>query len=143
MTDRVRRPKHYEDFMAELKDSGSFDTLKDALVFAACLGLSRNQKVSFKDSAEPIPIQYFRAEFDKMIINTIAIRDTGDPMVMADARSDESIKIFEEYACGGLEVMNNLIAGSQFSVEEALIDLVMSTQKSGKILDEITSLGSM
>ncbi len=141
MADRVRRPKKYEDFMAELKDSGAFETLKDILVFAACLGLRRNQRASFKEAAESINLQTFGAEFDKMVFNTIAIKETGDPFVMANNRSDESVLIFEEYACGGLEVMSNEISGAHTDKEEVLIGLVMAEQTQGKILDEITGLG--
>lgn len=141
MADRVRRPKKYDEFMSELKNRGSFETLKDILVFAACLGISKSKRESFKDAAEPINLQTFGAEFDRMVINSIAIKETGDPMVMAKSRSDESILIFEEYACGGLGIMQNQISGSDhFSTEEALVDLVMSYQEPGKILDEISAL---
>ena len=54
---RVKRPKQYAELMDELKKSETFETLKDVLVFAACLGLSKKRKanpVDAKDSAEPI-----------------------------------------------------------------------------------------
>ena len=143
MADRVRRPKKFEEFMTELKDRGAFETLKDILVFAACLGQRRGQRTSFKESAEPINLQTFGAEFDKMVFNTIAIKETEDPFVMASNRTDESVLIFEEYACGGLEIMRNEISGTHTDMEEVLIGLVMAEQTQGKILDEITALGDV
>ena len=143
MVDRVRRPKEFEEFMAELRDSGAFETLKDILVFAACLGLSRNERASFKDTAEPINLQTFGAEFDKMVINTIAIKASGDPLIMANSRVDDSVRIFEEYACGGLGIMRNQVSGAYTDKVEALVDLVMAGQKGGKVLDEITALGEI
>jgi dnd system-associated protein 4 len=73
-------------------------------------------------------------------MNAIAIADTEDPFVMAKAREDEKIKIFEEYACGGLEILENLLGQAQLSWNEALAALVMDEEKSGGILDIITGL---
>ena len=141
MADRVRRPMRFDDLLVELtRDTGIFKTYKDALVFAACLGYSRGKRVAFEKSSEPINVQIFSGKFDQMVINTVAIAELTDPYVMASDRQDERLKIFEEYACGGLEIMENEIGHGGLSMDEGLINLILQAEDGGRILDEITDL---
>ena len=144
---RVKRPKQHSGLMDELvKNTGTFDTLKDLLVFAACLGLSKGRKTNpleAKDSAEPIELQRFSAEYDKMVINTIAIKDSGDPYIMGDEKTQERIAIFEQYAAGGLEIIHNRLASKHMEPDEVLVDLVMNEQGDSNVLNEITALADL
>ncbi|MBR1285379.1 DNA phosphorothioation-associated protein 4 [Bradyrhizobium sp. AUGA SZCCT0177] len=141
MADRVRRPQRFDDFLSELtKGREVFQTYKDALVFAACLGFKRGRKVQFDKTGEPINLHTFSGQFDAAVMNAIAIADVGDPFVMANNREEEKIRIFEEYACGGLEIMEGLLGQAQLSRHEALSALIMDEEKSGGILDIITGL---
>jgi dnd system-associated protein 4 len=140
MADRVRRPKNYEELMAQMKDTGAFETLKDVLIYSACFGLQKKVREEFKESAEPINLQIFSGDFDKMVINTVAIRDTGDPTIMANERSDDRILIFEEYACGGLSVINNHLQGSTGDMVETLTELILKSEVNTNVLDEIIEL---
>ena len=144
----MRKPKKYDDLLAKmvkLEDQKSvFPTYKDALIFAACLGLRRQKRVCFEKSSEPINSQIFSSNFDQMVIDVIAITaEDGDPMIMANERSDVRTKIFEEYACGGLEIIDNEIYQSSLSFEGGLIKLVLDEQKDENILDEITNLADI
>lgn len=141
MADRVRRPQQFENFLTDLtKGKEVFHTYKDALVFAACLGFKRGRKVPFDKTSEPINLQIFSGQYDAAVMNAVAIAELSDPFVMAKNREDEKIKIFEEYACGGLEILENLLGQAQLSWHEALVALVMDEEKSGGILDIITGL---
>jgi len=141
---RVKRPYQYEKLMDQLKDAGPFETLKDVMVFAACLGLSKNRKNCFKKTSEPIALSIFSGDYDKMVINTIAIKDTNDPFIMGNDRINERIEIFEEYACGGLEIIDNSLKSSKhLSINETLIDMVLAEQGDSNILDEITALADI
>jgi dnd system-associated protein 4 len=143
MADRVRRPEKFKDFLTEItQEKEVFRYYKDALVFAACLGYSRGKRVPFEKTSEPIHLTVFSGNFDEMVMNTIAIAELDDPYVMARNREDEKIKIFEEYACGGLEIMENELGQGNLSIDEGLINMVMGEEESDRILDEITDLGN-
>lgn len=144
MAERVRRPERFKDFLTEItQEKAVFQTYKDAMVFAACLGYSRGKRVSFEKTSEPINLQVFSGKFDEMVMNTIAIAELDDPYVMARNREVEKIKIFEEYACGGLEIMENEVAQGNLAIDEGLISLIMGEEESDQILDEITDLGRL
>ena len=144
MADRVRRPHQYDEFLTELtKEKEVFKTYKDALVFAACLGFSRDKRISFDKSSEPINIQVFSGTFDQMIMNTLAIGELDDPYVMSNGREDEKICIFEEYACGGLEILQDEIGQGQIALDEGILTMIMQEEESEGILDEITDLGKI
>ena len=68
MTD-VRRPKEYEQMLYDLCQSEGkiFNSYKEAMVFAACLGYSKNEKTEFSKSSEPIGMHIFHAEFDEAV----------------------------------------------------------------------------
>lgn len=145
MADRVRRPKQYDELLRLLKEQTNiFPTLKDAIVFAACLGLSRDKRVSFDKTSEPINMQTFGDEFDQMTIDVIGIlASDDDPMIMATERSDERVRIFEEYACGGLEIINHEVVQGGADLEDGLVRLVLEEQKDDSILSEITDLSEV
>jgi len=144
MADRVRRPERFKDFLTEITQEKSvFRTYKDAMVFAACLGYSRGKRVPFDKTSEPINLQVFSGKFDEMVMNTIAIAELDDPFVMARNKEDEKIRIFEEYACGGLEIMENEVAQGKLAIDEGLISMIMGEEESDRILDEITELGRL
>ena len=79
-------------------------------------------------------------KYDDLLAKTA---EDGDPMIMANERSDVRTKIFEEYACGGLEIIDNEIYQSSLSFEGGLIKLVLDEQKDENILDEITNLADI
>jgi dnd system-associated protein 4 len=143
MAERVRRPQQFENFLTELtKEKGIFHTYKDALVFAACLGRKRGRRIEFNRTSEPINLQIFGGQYDAAVMNAVAIADAGDPFVMAKNREEEKIKIFEEYACGGLEILENLLGQADLSWNEAVVALVMDEEKSEGILDIISGLAN-
>ncbi|PNU18660.1 DNA phosphorothioation-associated protein 4 [Geothermobacter hydrogeniphilus] len=141
MADRVRRPVEFDKMLNELRDEGIFKTYKDALVFAACLGKNRGKRVAFEKSGEPINLQIFSAEFDQMVLNCIAISENSEPEIMGKDREDEKVRIFEEYACGGLEILKNEFWDSRLGWESGLVNLILREEKEDKILTDITMLG--
>jgi dnd system-associated protein 4 len=138
MADRIRRPQQYDALLTDLR--GVFDSYKDALVFSACLGFKRKLRVPFDKTSEPIHMATFSGQYDQAVMNAIAIKETSDPFVMANTREDEKVRIFEEYACGGLSILQNVLAGKEHLRLEALLNLVMGEEKKDNILDEITQL---
>lgn len=126
MKGAVRRPiqfeKMLEDFIKDKKDK-IFETYKDAIVFAACLGFEKNERQSFQQSSEPIKIHIFKDQ-DIAVINAIALAETGDPKVMSESE-EKKLEIFEEYACGGLEILKNKVYEGSGSQQDNLISLII------------------
>lgn len=143
MADRVRRPAEHEEMLTGLRDRGVFKTYKDALVFAACLGFKRGRRVAFTKSSEPIDLQVFRGEFDETVLNGLAVAESGEPSAMKRDAEDERIRVFEEYACGGLEIMRHEVHAFGHEWEDSLIRLIMQEQGTQKILMDITGLSDL
>jgi dnd system-associated protein 4 len=141
MPNDVRRPKQYEEMLKKLcqGERRIFATFKEALVFSACLGFQEGRRVAFDKSSEPVAIEIFHAEFDEAIIRCIGLVETGDPTIMGVARHGECVRIFEEYACGGLEILEAEVYQAPGEWEQHLLALVAKQNKSdNSVLDDIT-----
>ena len=143
MTDRVRRPKEFEEFMSELRDDEKnkvFDSYKNCILFCAalCAKQGKNFKESFNESAEPIMLAIFHGEYDKAFINALAIFDTDDAMVISPDREEERIKILEQYACGGLRILQGELF-KDISAEKQIIALLKRDILPENIINDITN----
>lgn len=139
----VKRPKEFERLMSDLcqSDDRVFNSYKDLLVFAACLGASRNRRKKISKSAEPVGMHIFRGEFDLAVFHILALNSELDPTVMSDESTDLRIKTFEEYAFGGLEIIESEVMNAPQNWDlsiEALMRSCLETK--GSLLDDITSL---
>jgi len=143
MANDVRRPKQYEEMLKALcqEDNKVFNTYKDALVFAACLGYQQSKKVEFDKTSEPVGLHIFKGEYDFPIMNCIGLVVTKDPNIMGDNQEDEKIRIFEEYACGGLEIIENRVYKAAGSWEQLIVELVVANDKKPEsLIDDITNV---
>lgn len=99
----VQLDKH-PTFQAWGKDDATspLPTLKDAFVFAACVGWSRERRVPL---AKRQHVGFWRTfdSRDQTLLHAIAIAETGDPGVVGD--QGEVIRIAEEYANGGIDFL--------------------------------------
>lgn len=123
---RVRRPRPHDEFLNLLKDreQGVFSTLKSALVFAAAVGFKEKQRVSFTDSGEPIAFTLFNEHKDQPFIYSLALTEYGDSSYLRDDKFLEVIRVFEEYAAGGLDFLDGFLDKSciKESIERYLND---------------------
>ena len=101
---RVRRPQEHEVLIQSLRDEGGFPTIRDALLFAAGLGIHSQRRKSFEAANEPIRYEtVVDPPYAGAFINMIAAVECQDDAEILDLeRLDERIVIFEEYANGGL-----------------------------------------
>lgn len=109
---RIRRPHEYEGLMIELQEDAGFSTFRDILLFAAAAGFRFQRRVAFTSTAgDPIRYETLTGPaFSEALINMIAANVvTEDPEVMDDARIEERVNIFEEYANGGLEYIQEQV----------------------------------
>lgn len=145
MVDRVRKPAKHTDTLNYLKDGvGVFATFKDAMVFAAALGFSRKKSVAFDKSSEPIPLSVFRGEYDEAFMNVLALFEHQDSSYLEPEgdKFDAKIKLFEEYACGGLDIIKSTIIDPGMDAQSAIISLIFDEQAEHTIIDDITALGA-
>ncbi|QDN93544.1 DNA phosphorothioation-associated protein 4 [Streptomyces sp. RLB3-6] len=107
-TDRFRRPAQHEDLLNELQGKeGPFRNLVEAMMFAAALGQRKNRREEFDKTGEPIRLALMdgRQYGDVLIDMLAAVKVQDDPKILADDRLDERVRIFEEYANGGLSYL--------------------------------------
>lgn len=97
--------------MMELRDEAAFATFRDILLFAASVGAQVKRRVQFSASGEPIRYETLKEPmFAETLINMIAANEPpSDPEIMDGARIGERLRIFEEYANGGLEYIQEQI----------------------------------
>lgn len=103
---RARRPHEHATLMGELQSEAGFPTYRDILLFAAAVGFRQSRRVPFtKTSGDSIRLDVLTAPaFSDTLINMIAANVVADdPEIMDDKRVEDRVTIFEEYANGGLE----------------------------------------
>ena len=92
-----------------------FDTYVELLCFAACLGYARNASVPFESSAEAVPWHVFENRGKDSVVNLVAAVASEDFTIVGPDRFDDKLKVFEQYANGGLEILSQLIDKSSSS----------------------------
>lgn len=118
MERRIAPPRDFEDLLDRLTDAGLFDTKQKALIFAAGLGYHRKKRTPIERRGVAIRFDVFANELDDGYVNALAVAEGQDLKLLAPERSDEKIRIFEEYAHTGLAEMKRrlLQPGSELEV---------------------------
>lgn len=141
MSNDVRRPKQFEEMLKKLcqDENRIFATYKEAMVFAACLGFQEGRRVAFDKTSEPIRLDIFRGDYDETILRCIGLVETRDPNIMGAARQEECLRIFEEYACGGLEILEAEVYHAPGEWDQHLLRLVVKQARTdNSVLEDIT-----
>ncbi|MEU3551653.1 MULTISPECIES: hypothetical protein [Streptomyces] len=124
---RARRPQQHEALMIELRDEAGFPTYRDILLFAAALGFRHDRHAALTaPHSDRIRYEVLTAPaFSEALINMIATNViTGDPEIMDAARLEQRIHIFETYANGGLDYIQEQINIRHQPAARVVIDLV-------------------
>jgi dnd system-associated protein 4 len=97
--------------MIELRSEAAFVTFRDILLFAAAVGANVNRRVPFTASGEPIRLETLTEPiFSETLINMISANELADdPEILDGSRTGERFRIFEEYANGGLEYIQEQV----------------------------------
>lgn len=115
--------------------SGAFQTYADVIVFAAALGVKRKKRIPIEEVSrkepEPIPQEHFISRGYEGVINILAFTAVQDIDVLKkdEITEEERIKIFEEYANAGLQILKDNLKGSVSYLEHIL--LFLSLEKAG------------
>ncbi|MFF3412948.1 DNA phosphorothioation-associated protein 4 [Streptomyces sp. NPDC002742] len=113
--DRFRRPAAHEDLISALAGKeGPFNAMVDVLMFAAVLGRNKGKRDSFDKPGEPIRLALIEGrQYGDVLVDMIAVaEEPDDPKILADERQPDRVKIFEEYANGGLNYIQGEINAS-------------------------------
>lgn len=107
---RIKPPAEYEVLMNNLTPPGEiaiFRTKQEVMTFAAALGQYKNRKESIEKYAEPIRLDIFQKRRHDSIIDLLAIADSEELEIIdtKDEMIDQKINLFQEYAAGGLAVL--------------------------------------
>ena len=120
---RIRVAKDKAELVKALVDfngaRGPFQTYADAIVFAAALGAKYKKRSPLKiiSNSEPAPIslEIFISRGYEPVIKLIAIAESEDPKILSAYEPDAEerrVQIFEEYANGGLEKLQDELRGA-------------------------------
>ncbi len=133
-TGRIRVAKDKAELVKDLTSSdggtGPFNTFADVIVFAAALGAKHKRRVALgeisKREPSPIRIEYFASMGNDILIKLLAINETKDIKTLSlneEEYERQRNHIFEEYANGGLEILQNELRGSVDYSERILLFL--------------------
>jgi dnd system-associated protein 4 len=119
-----------KSLIASTENTSPFQTYADVILFAAVLGADRKQRITLgeisKKEPGPISIEIFIARSYDPVMKLIAIAATENINVISPDRSDveqQRIQIFEEYANGGLEILDRELCGAVDYTERILLML--------------------
>jgi dnd system-associated protein 4 len=112
--------------LLELRNAAAFATFRDILLFAAAVGAHVGRRVPFTNSGEPIRYETLKEPmFSETLINMIAANEIADdPEIMDSSRIGERLRIFEDYANGGLEYIQEQVNTRHEPAEVVVISLV-------------------
>jgi dnd system-associated protein 4 len=129
---RVARDKAelVKSLMAAPDNNSPFQTYADIVLFAAVLGCDRQNRLPLgeisKKEPGPISLEIFIARGYDPTIKLIAIAATDNINAISPDRGDfeqQRINIFEEYANGGLEILQQELCGTVDYTEKILLML--------------------
>lgn len=137
---RIKVAKDKAELVQKLLDAkgttGAFATYADIIAFAASMGVKHQMRSPFTEisSSEPAPISlevFISRGYDRLI-KLIAVSETEDIKILSTEDSTveaERVKIFEEYANGGLEKLLHELRGA-VDYSERLI-LILNSERYG------------
>jgi dnd system-associated protein 4 len=134
MAVRIRRPAAHKDLLEQLcGDSGNpFNHYYEALLYGAALGYARGAREPFEQADEPIRWDTFLSiEGAAELVDMLASTTVDDRTILSEEGAEQRIAIFEEYANGGLGVIQRAIDASPAKMTRAVIlDLALGEQES-------------
>lgn len=104
---RLSRPKRFEDLFKRLAtgDDKVFPYQYDVLTFAAVLGYRKGRRAPVGESMDRLTENIWRGKSVEEIAWIIHALKDGETSSLSDQLWPERMKIFEEYAAGGLEIL--------------------------------------
>ena len=131
----VFRSKQYEPMvqrlaMQHLNDMKLtiFPTIRELMCFAALLGFAEKRRIKLDEKYDRLGIEnvVWENHPNQDIIFLVALADSKDTDILRDGREAECVRIFEEYANGGFEVIQDaLLKGGDEFPEKDIIQMLL------------------
>lgn len=121
----VKRSRQFEDTLQLLggKDATMFPTLREALTFCAVLGYKERRRKKFDPSigTEDIGGAQYQSNDAVDTMFALALAEAKVSDILRQERERDCVEIYEEYANGGLELIQSWIDRyADIDVEEAI-----------------------
>lgn len=141
---RVGRPREHELLIQKLRDEAGFATYRDILLMAAGLGIAKGRRRLMGESGEKIRYETLTDPLhSSALISMIsAVDHPDDAEVLDEARLGERIAAFEEYATGGLDIIQEELNTRQATPAQVIADLVQEAL-AGDISAEAASIDDL
>ena len=124
--------------------TGPFQTFYEVIAFAAALGIQKGKYVPFeeKDASreiDPIRQEQFASKGYDRIIDLISLIHERNPKSLTDSTEYEAkrISMFEAYANGGLEILEDFVRGSNNISNQLLLLITSARQQSSTEEDDL------
>ncbi|MGE3795242.1 MAG: DNA phosphorothioation-associated protein 4 [Dehalococcoidia bacterium] len=126
---RVRRPAEHEALMKRLaSDEGPFGTLAEVLTFAAGLGFAEGRREPLGASGEQIDFDVFQRLGVEGFIDMLAAAVHDDVTILSAEKADARLTVFEEFAKGGLDILQSRLAQSKADLD-SLLNIVLERER--------------
>ena len=125
ITNPVKRSRKFEETLQLLggKDATMFPTLREALTFCAMLGYKERRRLPLDSSAGTEDIAGAQYQLNEAVdlLLALALAEDKKSDILRPEREKECIQIYEEYANGGLELIQGWVERyADVDVEEAV-----------------------
>ena len=133
----IRRPQHFEVLLQTLVGaSGVFETMRDALIFCAGLGFSASSRLPLGRNAGSIEWTTMMANpmFEEIRLLITAAGAVDEPDRLGENSVAQSVILFEEFATGGLALIDDERTKRGGTVVDIITRLI--TQRFSVIPDE-------
>jgi dnd system-associated protein 4 len=101
-------------------EEGPFSTLAQILAFAAGLGYAEGRREPFTNSGEQIDFDVFDRLGVDGLIDMLAATEHEDVSILGSDHADERLTMFEEFANGGLGVIQSRLTQSKADLDSLL-----------------------
>lgn len=115
-----------------------FGTIRELLCFAAFLGFSLERREALTGPVDYVPEEVFAKNEDALdCVRMIALAEAKDPSIFEEANVDKMVTIFEEYANGGLKVIQSFMA--ELPTDLLGADAIIEGLTNKSLLDRVSS----
>lgn len=143
MARRVRRPKKKSDILNRLTDrdeNGPFGSHVDVMFFAAALGAYHDRKEEFEENLDPMVLELFtKTQARDAMFYMLPIHDQADLSLLRDSEEalDQRVQIFEEYANGGLSLIQERLSATGQTPENVVYELMHEAHRNREDAEDI------
>ncbi|TMR22632.1 DNA phosphorothioation-associated protein 4 [Nonomuraea turkmeniaca] len=128
---RIRRPADKEELIARLAGEAPdalFASMRDLFVFAAALGKAEGKKVPLPGTKGDIRLELFQRDSGhELLIQVLSVLEHEDDLeILRDDRVAERVAIFEQYANGGLEIIQAHLNANRLAREDDAIQMLVN-----------------